>query len=707
MKTMICCFLVGAILAFAAASICQQSKKAEDLYQEALIQMEGRGNYSRALEILSQIMKDFPENRQISARSLLQTGVCYENLGMSEAQKAYQRLIKEFADQREVAAEARSRLRALESALQSGKAKQEHTTPLTKQVWAGAEVDDLGSPSADGRVLSFVDWETGDLAIRNLETGEKQRVTRKGSWDESGEFALFSIFSPDGKQIAYNWLNKDDFFDLRLIASDGSGQRILHRDEISVYVGPLDWSPDGKQILAQFIGQDYKNQLAVISAEDGSRRLLKQLGWRRPWKAFFSPNGQYVAFDFPQRENSRERDISMLHMDDSREIPLVKHPADDYLVGWASDGMKIIFASDRTGTWDLWAIQVTDTGANALPELVKKEAGCFWPLGTTKKGSLYYSLSIGSEEVYMARLDFNKGVLLSQPEKLVRRFSSANLWPAFSPDGNFIAYVSEVGPRSAGPGRRVLCIRSLKTGEEREMSPRLEAINRLSWSPDGRSILAGGLIATNHGAIYLVDVGTGEATLIRETRPGETVNGKIFSVDGKMMLYAVTDSRTKLCRVVRREIATGREDDLHRQEASADISRLVLSPDGYSLVFSTKDPKTNSSCLRVIATKGEGAPVLLTTEPKATLFPIAWSADARSILFAKLSGRVQQQTRELYRIPACGGNPEKLPFPLAAESINSLCVHPDGERVAFTAGKQEKEIWVMENLLPKEEREKK
>ena len=54
---------------------------------------------------------------------------------------------------------------------------------------------------------------------------------------------------------------------------------------------------------------------------------------------------------------------------------------------------------------------------------------------------------------------------------------------------------------------------------------------------------------------------------------------------------------------------------------SADISRLVLSPDGYSLVFSTKDPKTNASCLRVIATKGEGAPVLLTTEPQATLVP--------------------------------------------------------------------------------------
>ena len=257
----------------------------------------------------------------------------------------------------------------------------------------------------------------------------------------------------------------------------------------------------------------------------------------------------------------------MLRVNDSREIPLVKHPANDYLVGWAHDGMKIIFASDRTGTWDLWAVQVADTGANAPPELVKTEAGCIWPLGTTKKGSLYYSLNTGSEDVYMARLDFNKGMLLSQPEKLVRRFSSANLWPAFSPDGNFIAYVSEVGPRWTGIGRRALCIRSLKTGEEREMSPKLEAINRLSWSPDGRSILAGGIVANSHQGIYLIDVGTGEATLVRETQPGEAVKGKILSVDGKMMFYAITETKTKLFRVIRREIGTGKEDDLYRQEA--------------------------------------------------------------------------------------------------------------------------------------------
>jgi Tol biopolymer transport system component len=135
------------------------------------------------------------------------------------------------------------------------------------------------------------------------------------------------------------------------------------------------------------------------------------------------------------------------------------------------------------------------------------------------------------------------------------------------------------------------------------------------------------------------------------------------------------------------------------------------------LAFSTKDPKTKSSYLRIISAKGGESRVLLTAEAQATIVPIAWASDGKEILFAKLSGSRQEQTRELYRIVAEGGEPQKLSFPLATDLMSDLCIHPDGQRVAFTAGKQKTEIWVMENFLsrftglrtaePKEVREKK
>jgi len=704
-------FLLALALCAPTAMATAQQNKAEQMYQQALYEMEGMGNYAKAVDMFNRVVAQFPNEKSVAAKALLRVGMCQEKLGNREAQKAYERVIKDFADQREVVAEARSRLLALENASLSKKVaeqdlSQKYTSPLTRQAWAGPDVDNLGVASPDGRMLSFVDRETGDLAIRDLSTGEKRRLTNKGSWQKSYEFALKSIFSSDGKRLAYSWFNNDNFFDLRLVDSDGSGNRILIRDDKSLYFGPLDWSSDGKQILAQSEGYDYSSQLVLVSAEDGSRRILKQLGSQYPGKACFSPDGKHVVYDLPQAEGAPERDIFMLRADGSREIPLVKHPADDYVVGWAPDGKRIIFASDRAGTWDIWAVQVADTGAQGVPEIVKKDAGSLWPMGITKNGLLYYSVSTGSEDVYIAKLDFTKGIVLTQPEKFIRRSTSGNSSPTFSPDGNSIAFVSEVGPRAGGRGRRVLCIRSLKTGEERELSPKLNGINRLSWSPDGRSILVSGLNEKNQQGIYRLDVHTNEIALVRETQADENIKGRVWSPDGKAIYYTITELKKKLCRLMMREIEGGKESELYRQEAPPDFSRLCLSPDGMQLVFSTKDVKKKSSYLRIVPTKGGDSRVVLALEQEATLVPIAWASNGREILFAKLSGSRQEQTRELCRIPAEGGEPQKVPSPLPMETMSDFCIHPDGQRIAFTAGKQKTEIWVLENFLPKEKSEK-
>jgi hypothetical protein len=43
-----------------------------------------------------------------------------------------------------------------------------------------------------------------------------RRLTNKGSWEKSDAFALFSRSSPDGKQIAYDWIaGADKGMDLR------------------------------------------------------------------------------------------------------------------------------------------------------------------------------------------------------------------------------------------------------------------------------------------------------------------------------------------------------------------------------------------------------------------------------------------------------------------------------------------------------------
>ena len=69
---------------------------------------------------------------------------------------------------------------------------------------------------------------------------------------------------------------------------------------------------------------------------------------------------------------------------------------------------------------------------------------------------------------------------------------------------------------------------------------------------------------------------------------------------------------------------------------------------------------------------------------------MAWSSDGRHVLFARRG--------ELWRVPAEGGEPENLGYVM--EGLRELRLHPDGARIAFTAGTDKGEVWVMENLLP-------
>ena len=132
----------------------------------------------------------------------------------------------------------------------------------------------------------------------------------------------------------------------------------------------------------------------------------------------FSPDGRYIVYDFPPKEDSLERDIFLLATDGSREVRLVEHPANDLFPVWAPDGKRIVFASDRTGSLGVWVIQVSEGQLHAAPELVKRDLGQrSRMLGVTRKGSYYYGVGPKWNDVYIAKLDPETGTVLAPPTK--------------------------------------------------------------------------------------------------------------------------------------------------------------------------------------------------------------------------------------------------------------------------------------------------
>ena len=76
---------------------------------------------------------------------------------------------------------------------------------------------------------------------------------------------------------------------------------------------------------------------------------------------------------------------------------------------------------------------------------------------------------------------------------------------------------------------------------------------------------------------------------------------------------------------------------------------------------------------------------------------VAWAPDGQGVLFVKQPDP-KSQTTELWLVPVQGGEPRKLD--LAGPVIREVRVHPDGRRIAYTAGGDRSDVWVMENFLP-------
>ena len=565
-----------------------------------------------------------------------------------------------------------------------------------RRVWAGADVDTEGAASSDGAYLTYVDWETGDLAIRDLHTGEKHRLTNKGTWSVSHEFALSSVPSPDSKQVAYNWLNKDFRWDLRVVGLHGSASRILHRNKEEEESDPVDWSPDGKYILARFLTSDRTFQIVLVSAADGSVRVLKKLDWRFPGKMCFSPDGRYIAYDFPPEQDSPNRDIFLLSIDDGREVPLVQHPANDILLGWTPDGTSILFASDRTGSMGVWRVRVANGRAQEAPELIKADAGQISALGLTRKWALYYGVRIGRQDVYVAMLDIPTGKVLAAPSSLTQRYIGSNFSPFWSPDGQYVAFTSE-----RQPGSRVVVIHSMENGKERELVPNLDSFDLGPWSPDGRSLLLHGTDTTGHHGAFRIDVGSAAVAPVVMAETGADAYVPKFpkwSPDGKSVIFQRGADATKGSSVAVRDLETGREKELYRAGSSSFIAPNVdVSPDGRQVALDVLSPK-QPELLMVIPTSGGEARKLLEVHPPELIGSFTWTPDSRYILFAEGRALTNEPKNDLWRIRAEGGTPEKLN--LAMDGLREVHFHPDGQHIVFTAGHNKSEVWVMENFLP-------
>jgi Tol biopolymer transport system component len=241
---------------------------------------------------------------------------------------------------------------------------------------------------------------------------------RHGYSDRYNE--VYIISTVDGKVIS------------RLVKAERSGDL----ESLHSYNSGLTWSPDGEQLA--FVGKsDGRDVLLIYEADSGKRKRkidLEMEGMRNP---SWSPDGSKIAFD---GNKNGITDIYVYEIESKNLTRLMQDRYDDNDPSWSPDGRYIAFSSDRP-------IAVEDTAGFAF----------------------------GEYNIYI--FDTN--------DDTMRRVASSQYrdsQPAYSPDGNRIAFVSNRN------GIDNIYLYEVQTDSTFPITDIISGAFSPSWSPDGDQI---------------------------------------------------------------------------------------------------------------------------------------------------------------------------------------------------------------------------
>jgi len=151
----------------------------------------------------------------------------------------------------------------------------------------------------DGKYAVETDWDTGNLVVREIESGEKRNLTNKGTWDDSSDFAQEVLITQNEEKVVFTWYNTKTQkykYELHSINFDGSNEVILFDEESYDYVGNLQWIADGERFFAN-VYTETETKVVLISLEDESFEILQSFArTSSSWPdAHLSPDGLNIS----------------------------------------------------------------------------------------------------------------------------------------------------------------------------------------------------------------------------------------------------------------------------------------------------------------------------------------------------------------------------------------------------------------------------
>jgi Tol biopolymer transport system component len=609
------------LLVFASLSLASlEGQDSYDDYQKALRAERIEGDLERAIGLYERIVLQ-AKDETLAARAQLRIGMCYEKMGLKEAQDAYQKVIQAFPKQQQEVEVARERLEALAKA-----AEVTSMIPRFTPIRIPGDLEYFSGPklSPDGLQLAFCSggaiWQIpvhGQVDHRIA--GKAVRLT-----DHVGAWGYGLSWSGDGRWIAFGAVGEK----LYLVSTENGGiseipvQRRLSGDPVGYRIS---LSPDGS-VLAYSSVKERKSHIYVVPVAGGRPIQLTESWTREPT---FSPDGTKIAYvklsGYPWSDETigevRVVPISGgATVQVSQETGKVRSPI------WSTDGSKITFLRELERGMEIKFVSVSPAGE---------------PLGPART--------------------------LTLPR------SSHHSLAGWTPEDS-------IGIPITNPEYQAIYTVPTMGGRALQVSPRGQVFHP-RWSPDGERIY----FRWRGGEIAFVPAEGGEVTIVEKAARDRVVEvtaggGNAVSPDGQWIVFAAYQTGVT---PVREHIWIMRIDgvELHQLTRGPGGDRFPCwAPDSETIAFlrGKKVERSVSFNIWTVSVKGGEPEQLSQTSDQVGRSQISWSPDGDQIAYFSKDSTLKVisistvTSMEVARISGMGGH-------------NELAWAPDSQEIAYTS----------------------
>lgn len=571
----------------------------------------------------------------------------------------------------------------------------------------------------------------GDLWTVPAAGGEAKRLTAHAGDESSPKF------SPDGRWIAFTG-EYDGNGDVYIIPAEGGEPKRLtfHPGGDDV----LGWSPDGRRVLFRSNRYAFSrfSQFFTVGV-DGS--FPERMPIPEGALGSFSPDGRQIAYTpisnafnvWKRYRGGRTTPIWLLDLRTHAHVEIPHQNASDTYPVWLGDA--VYFLSDRAEVMNLFSYdprtrqvrQVANNGSTDIKylsggagKLIYETGGYLYVLDPRSGAPRQVVVNVPSDHLTVRPRYENvagsirsfdisptgqralfeaRGEVLTAPAKsgdirnITQTPGAFDRDPAWSPDGKWIAYFSDVD------GEYALYLAD-QLGSSK---PRRIAIDKPTffyrpvWSPDSRHVL----FADKAGNLSYIDTATGQLTRVDTQVSSRSYD---WSPDGKWIAY--TPSVKNRYRLVSlHSLETGRKHQV--TDGMSDAQNPVFSRDGKYLFFlASADVGPTKGGLDLSSTdRNVSWSIYLAVLRNDLPSPFAPQSDEETARVAQenanrpapppeqteqegarpQTGRRQPAARQPMRVDAEGIDQRILSMPLPAGQYSDLQT-ADGERLFFRSG---------------------